>query len=73
MHFDFTIPKGLKIILSDETKKVKREEQEKEDKSVEEKKRLTFPAFNFCIVYFGVSGEKKILDFFNIKFNQHFG
>jgi len=55
MHFDFITPKGLKITQSDGKK---REEQQKEDNRVKEKK--TDISFNFYIVFFGdISGEKK--------------
>ena len=47
---------SLKITPSNE-KKIEREEQEKKDKSVEEKKTLTFLS---VFIYF-VSGEKKNL------------
>ena len=51
MHFDFTTP--IKALKSHQAMtKREREEQEKEDEIVEEKKKTDFP-FSFYIVYIG--------------------
>ena len=65
-HFDFTTPKGLKITPRDE-KKIGREEQEREDKRVEEKKRLTFLLI-FIPSTLELCREKKMFDFYNNVF-----
>ena len=69
MHFDFTPLKGLKITPSDE-KNIERGEQEKEDKRVEEEKRLTFLLIFISSTLEMVTGEEKTLDFFNSVFTN---
>ena len=69
-HFDFTTPKDPQITPRDDKKDKERRARRIEKIDSGGKKKKTDIPFYFHTVYFGVSGEKKMLDFCNTDFKN---